>query len=570
MPSTPLRLGVVAVVAALLLPDSLHAQRRTPDVYAITNARIVPVGGPVIARGTIVIRDGLIAAVGANVAVPADARQIDGAGLSVYPGLIDAVSSLGMPSPRPPAAVQGGPGGGGGPGGFGGGPQLVATSSPGSTQRPGLQPEVVAADLLEAESDQLEAARNAGITATLTAPRTGIFQGQSAFILLGGDAPNEMIVRTPVALHVGFTPLPGGYPGSLMGVFSSLRQILLDAQHYGQVKTMYERDPRGLERPAPDKSLEALQPVLRREIPVIMFADQERQIRRALDLAQEFNLRAIIAGGQEAWKVADRLKAMSVPVIAAIDFPRRTTPPSPDAEPEPVRVLRERVEAPKNPARLHEAGVRFAFTAGGTAQGDYRMNAIRAIENGLPAEQALRAMTLVPAELFGVANRLGTIEQGKIANLTVVRGDLFDRDARVTHVFVDGSPTEVTQAVAQGGATGGPRGQRGAAGQPGAAAIATGNWNVQVTAEGQAIPISVQLQQNGEQLRGTLQGAFGTAEIADGRVNADNTFRFSVSTQIQGLTREAVFEGTIAGNQMTGTVSVTGMGNVPFTGSRPQ
>ncbi|HUF26164.1 MAG TPA: amidohydrolase family protein, partial [Gemmatimonadaceae bacterium] len=527
-----LRRGI-AVLAAVLCaaPLPLLAQRRTPDVYAITNARIVPVSGPTLERGTIVVRNGLIAAVGANVAVPADARQIDGAGLTVYPGLIDAASTIGIPAPRP--AAGGGPGGGGGSpgGGFGGGgaaaaAQLASMSSPGSTQRPGLQPEVVAADLLEAGGEQIDAARNAGITAALTAPRTGIFQGQSAFIMLGGEEPHEMIVRTPVALNVAFTPLPGGYPGSLMGVFSSLRQILLDAQHYAQIQAMYARDPRGIRRPAADKSLEALQPVLRREIPVIMFADQERQIRRALDLAAEFNVRVIIAGGTEAWKVADQLRAASVPVIATLNFPRRTSAPSADADPEPVRVLRERVEAPQNAAKLHQAGVRFAFTSGGLSNpADFRLNAARAVEAGLPAEQALRAMTIVPAELYGVANRLGTLEVGKVANLTVVRGDLFDREARLTHVFVDGRPTEVRAPAAGGqrGAGGGGPGAGRGAGAEARAASAEGSWSVEVTIAEQNVPITIQLQQSAEQLRGTIQGSFGSAEIADGRINPDDT-----------------------------------------------
>src|ERR687894_2241184 len=134
--------------------------------------------------------------------------------------------------------------------------------------------------------------------------------------------------------------------------------MLLDAQRYGQLQSAYARNPRGMTRPQHDASLAALQPVLAREMPVVMWAGSQREIERALDLAREFNLRAIIAGGNEAHRVVDRLRAEGVPVIATLNFPRRTDRESDDADPEPVRVLRERAEAPRNPGRLAQAGIR--------------------------------------------------------------------------------------------------------------------------------------------------------------------------------------------------------------------
>jgi hypothetical protein len=219
---------------------------------------------------------------------------------------------------------------------------------------------VRAIDLIRLESNGFDAAHAAGITTSLTVPREGIFMGQSALIDLAGDTPQELVVRSPVALHVGFTPLrQGTYPASLMGVFASLRQMLLDAQRYAQLQAAYARNPRGMARPQHDPSLEALQPVLARTMPVIMWASTQREIERALNLAKEFNLRAIIAGGNEAYKVVDRLRADGVPVIATLNFPRRPERTSEDADPEPLRVLRERADAPKNAGRLAQAGIRF-------------------------------------------------------------------------------------------------------------------------------------------------------------------------------------------------------------------
>ncbi|MCA1817729.1 MAG: amidohydrolase family protein, partial [Acidobacteria bacterium] len=476
----------VALSAALALAFALAPLATTPtlaqnpnprrvaaiDTYAITNARIVPVSSAEVPRGTVVIRNGLVAAVGASVAAPPDARVIDGTGLSVYPGLIDADTTLGLPAAATPQIGAG----------RGGGITVAQPNAPSiaalnSTQPVGLQPEVRAEDFLRPGGDQIDNERNAGITAALSAPREGIFAGQSAFINLAGDTPQEMIVRSPVALHVGFTPLrSGGYPGSLLGVFAALRQMLLDAQRYREIAAIYERSPRGMKRPEQDKSLEALQPALAREMPVVFTADSQREIERALDLADEFKLKAMIAGGLEAWKVADRLAAAKVPVLVSLNFPRRTTAPSPDADPDPIRILRQRVDAPKNPGRLAAAGVRFAFQSGGLANvADFLLNVTRAVEGGLARDEALRAMTIRPAELFGVENQLGTIESGKIANLTVTRGDIFARDRRIACVFIDGRPVDLKPQPPAGGGGGAN------------AARVSGQWSLRVTLQqGQA------------------------------------------------------------------------------------
>lgn len=535
-------------LAAHLAPTT-RAQRRAIDTYAITNARIFPVSGPVIERGTVVIRNGLIAAVGAEASVPADARVIDGTGLTIYPGLIDANTTLGIPQP-----VQS-PSPGERRGTTPPPPSLAAAAfSPNTTQPAGLQPEILAVDLIQPGGAQIEAARSAGITSALVAPREGIFIGQSAFINLAGETSQQMIVRSPVALHVGFTPFrSGGYPASLMGVFSTLRQMLLDAQRLREANQIYARSPRGLRRPEQDKSLLALQPVLAREMAVVMHVNTEREIRRALDLAEEFNLRVIISGGAESWKVTDRLKG--VPVLLSLNFPKRTAAQVPEADPDPLRVLRERVDAPKTAGRLAAARVRFAFQSGAMANiSDYLANAAKAIENGLARDEALRALTVNAAEILGVADRLGTIEVGKIANLTVTRGDLFDRNARIAHVFIDGQPVDlkpITPIAASAGA------------------LATGTWTLGVNLGEGDQSVTLVLQQEGESLRGSIQGALGSAQISSASVSASGEIRFTVPVTIGGQSTEATFTGTITGNEMRGTAQAVGASPGTFTGTRP-
>jgi imidazolonepropionase-like amidohydrolase len=553
MPAIRLRVpaSLVAVAFTVIqLPNFVTAQRSAVDTYAITNARVVTVAGPVIDRGTVVIRDGLIAAVGANINAPADARVIDGTGLTVYPGLIDSSTSLGMPLPSPTPT----PSPGTTSGGFGQfRPQTSTTIALNSTQLPGLQPEVLAEDFIKPGGEQIEAARNAGITAALTAPRQGIWMGQSALINLAGDTSQQMIVRSPVAMHVGFTPLrTGSYPNSLMGVFASLRQMLLDAQRYRQAQQIYERSPRGIRRPNQDRSLAALLPVLDGIMPVIMYADREREITRALDVAQEFKLRPIIAGGLEAAKVAERLSAGKVPVLLSLNFPRRTTAALPEADPEPMRVLRERVEAPRTAAKLVTARVPFAFQSGAlTSMTDLSANLVRAIENGLAREDALRALTIWPAQILGVADRLGTIEVGKIANLTVTRGDLFDRNPIISYLFIDGRSIDLRPEAA--GA------------QPGAA---TGAWTLNVNLGAGDVPISLVLQQEGERLRGSMQGGLGSAEIANASIGSGGDIRFTVPATFAGQAAEATFAGRITANEMQGTVNVVGRAPGSFSGTK--
>lgn len=544
---------LTALAAHAAVPFARAQEQSTTGIittYAITGARIVTVSGANIERGTIVIRDGLISAVGASTVAPADARVIDGTGLTVYPGLIDANTNLGIPAPAPS------PGRGGG--------QTPAIASPNSAQPVGLQPEILATDFIRPGGDQIDAARNAGITAALTAPREGIFIGQSALINLAGDSPQEMLVRSPVALHVGFTPLrTGGYPSSLMGVFSALRQMFLDAGRLRDANATYERNPRSTRRPVQDKSLVALFPVLAREMPVVMYADTEREIVRALDLTQEFNLKTIIAGGTESWKVTDRLREQNVPVLLSLNFPKRTTADVPEADPDPLRVMRQRVEAPKTAGRLAAARVRFAFQSGAMASmSDFLANAAKAIENGLARDEALRAMTLRPAEILGVADRLGTIEVGKIANLTVTRGDIFDKKASIAHVFIDGHPVELKPAAEK---------EKGATAGAASKALATGTWTLKVKSEAATDQtVTMILRQEGERVSGSLQGDFGPAQISGGSIDASGNLRFTARVTIGGQTTEATFTATITGNEMRGTVQMIGGSPASFVGTKPE
>lgn len=519
--------------------------------YAITNARIVTVSGATIDKGTVVIRNGLIEAVGANVAAPADAQVFDAAGSTVYPGFIDALTSLGLPVAAAP--LQRSPGGGG---------QAAAAAPPTSNSNypAGLRPEDAAENDLRGGDAQFEASRNAGFTTVLTTGRGGIFNGQSAVIDLSGESVSAMVIRSPFAQHISFATIGGQYPQSLLGTFSALRQMFYDTQRQQEIEKQYTANPKGMKRPEADKSLEALFSAINRQIPVVFNANSEIEIIRALDLIKEFKLNGIIAGGLQAWKVADRLKAQNVTVLLSLNFPKRTTSSSPEADPESLETLRLRAETPKGASKLAAAGVRFAFQSDNAKSlGDFFVNAGKAVEGGLSKDAAIRAMTLGTAEILGVDNRLGSIEAGKIANVVVVKGDIFGKDRFVSHVFVDGKYYEQKEAPKR------EPGQRGTGGAP-AAGGASGAYAITIEIPGQPLAATLNFTQQGGTLTGTMVSQLGTTHIGDGKISADG-FSFGATVEFGGSNIDIAVRGTISGNQISGTVD-SPQGAVPFSGTK--
>jgi len=448
-------------VFALLIPGAAAAQQ---DIWALTNARIVPVAGPVIARGTVVLRDGLIAAVGADVAVPPDARVLDLTGKTLYPGLIDLGSTVGLVQTRR-AAGAGAPSGP--PTGF----TLAAARDTGGWQ--GLDPQRVVRDELiddPAAGDW----RAAGLTNALVAPTSGAFRGQSALLNLGSGPMADRVVVTPAALHMGFEGVRGRYPSTLMGVMAYQRQSLLDAQRLAEYERRYRANPRGLERPERDPRIEALVPYATGAGLVIFDARSDRAIRRAVGLGKEFNLTYAIAGAGEAWQALDVLIPARRPLLVSLNFAaadsmtgRAFLHTRPEAPP-PDSVLQWLID--HNPAALDSAGLAFALTSGGLAAADFPGAVRRALRAGLGAEAAIRALTLRPAEALGLGDRLGSIEAGKIANLVVATGDLFGDSAKIEAVFVDGERFLVEEGGR--GGSGGRTGRTAARGRDSTAAAA--------------------------------------------------------------------------------------------------
>jgi len=424
------------VPAFLVCASAVFAQGT--GSIAIHNARVVPVSGPAIDRGTVVLRNGLIEAVGADVTPPADAWVIEADGLTVYPGLIDALSTLGIPSNAAPTGGRGG-------GGAGQAAQAPAPAR-GPEDRPMTTSWVRAADLVRPNDRRLEQARAAGFTTSITFPERGIFAGQGAVVDLAGENAGRMIVADNAGEYVSLITagFGGGFPNSLMGVISYVRQVYLDAEHYRAAKQFYSTHSRGSQRPEYDRALEGVLDSPRVLLPATRRIDVDRMLR----FAQELRLNALLYGLPEGYRSADLLKKANTSVLVNLHWPepaRDADPESPDA----LQVLEVRDQAPSTPAMLVRSGVKFAlYTGGFERRADFVRSLKRATEAGLAPEDALRALTLWPAEIYGVADRLGSIEPGKIANLVVTKGDLLQDGTQVKYVFVDGAKFEPVEEAA--------------------------------------------------------------------------------------------------------------------------
>lgn len=411
---------VVSATALAQETDRIDASlTNTPlPTYVIRNARIVTVTGADIENGTLVISNGRIAAVGANATAPAGAQEIDGRGLIVYPGMIDLATNMGLAE--------------------------VSSGAPGTidTQELGeMNPNISAIWAVNPHSAHIAVTRVAGVTNALSGPSGGIISGQAAFVNLFGSSPREMALVPEAALVIQFPRIGGGgfggggapniTPEALTQRdrrIEELRRIFRDAEAYGRAQDAYRKDPRSVPRPAIDPKLAALVPYARGERPVIFRAERDREMRAVIRFAEELKLKPIILGASEGWKIASFLKEKNVPVIVdgVLNLPLR--------EDDAYDSMYE------NASKLQAAGVRFAISTGdsGAHVRDLPFQAGMASAHGLPKAEALKSVTLYPAQILGVADRLGSIEPGKLANLVITDGDMLEARTNVRHLFIAG------------------------------------------------------------------------------------------------------------------------------------
>jgi len=397
-------LRAAVTIAVVLLPFAVSAQ-----TIAITGGKVYAVSGAPVENATVLIRDGKIVAVGANVTVPSDATRIDASGKWVTPGLVNANTSLGV--------VEIG--------------AVADTRDANARGHDNIAAAFTVYEGLNPSSQLIPAAREDGITTVLIHPGNGLLAGQSAVVDLVAGNVAQMVVRPSAAMVADLTNARGVGADSRGEMLLRLRELLDDARTYARRRTDFDR---AQTRPfaASRLDLEALQPVLAGRLPLLVAVDKASDIQAVLKIAKDFTLKIVIGGGAEAWMVADELASAKVPVLTG----------AMNNIPSSFSALGTRQE---NAAMLRRAGVAVALigNAGGGDEDAFNVRNVRyeagnAVAYGMTWDDALRAVTLAPAQIFGVADRVGTLEPGKVANVVVWSGDPFEFATRAEHVIVHG------------------------------------------------------------------------------------------------------------------------------------
>jgi imidazolonepropionase-like amidohydrolase len=417
----------VAICGVALISSVAWAQAAKPTAFAIKGGKVYTLAGAPIENGIVVIRDGKIVAVGANIAIPADAQVIDATGLEVYPGMFDAVTQIGL------AEIS----------------QVSATMD--VTELGDYNPELIAATAVNPASAYIPVTRANGITEVIAAPGTagfdsqsgGLITGQASAFNLAGWTMDDMQLNRSVAMVINwpsiqtrtfdfatfsikekpFADAKKDYDKSV----NELSDWLDRARHYAQVKekgspALYERDLK----------LESLVPVVEGKLPVLVIADDQRDIRNAVEFCTKQNLKMILGGGTEAWKVKDLLKEKKIPVILG------PTERIPDKEDTPYD------KPMTQPSELLTAGIPFAFSSFGTSfSRRLPQYAGASVAYGLPHDEALKAVMLNAAQIFGLSDQLGTLEAGKLANIIVTSGDPLEMQTQVKYLFIKGQLTSM-------------------------------------------------------------------------------------------------------------------------------
>ena len=498
-----------------------------PPYYAITHVKVVSGAGAPVEDATVLLANGLIEAVGKNLAVPGDARVIEGKGLTLFPGMIDALTNLAQKKDDPSSSS--GEGRSRGP---------VIT---GPEDRPQTTPFVSASDAL-ADDARIEKWRKAGFTAAVTSPEKGIFAGQAALINLEDEPGREAVVLTPAAQRLNFDDSESfnSFPGSLMGVLAYIKQTFLDVDHYTKVKAIYAKDPVGRVRPEFDRTLEPLETAVAEKTPFLIPANLGREIDRALTLEKTLNVRAIVYGGQGAYDRVDALKTAAVPVLVNLNWPKEEKNRDPDAE-TPLRTLIHWKLAPTTPAALNAAKVPFAFYSGGLATTSEIFENVRtAIDNGLSNEGALAALSSGPAAILGLSNRLGTIEKGKVANLVLATDWPWADGTEVKAVFVDG---RLYQERKDEGPTDPP------------ASDVSGVWTLttQSPRGARESTADITMAKDGK-VKGKITSELGETAMDEGRMSG-SLLRFKTTREFNGKSMTASWSLNVDGEKMKGSLS---------------
>lgn len=392
---------------------------KSPRVIAIKGAKIIPVVGEDIERGNILLKDGKIEDIGQNVSIPQDADVYDAQGLVAYPGMIDSYCYLGLQ-------------------------EIGAVSATVDSRETGqFNPQVKAVEALWPDSMHIPIAMSNGITTAVVVCTGGLVSGQVGMIRLTGWTPEEMVIKSSVAMHIQFPSVPRirrreTQPQEQTSKrIEELKELLNEVRYYQKRKEAAQNNPR-LPLPEFDEKLEFLIPVVKGELPVLISVYADKDIKAAIQFVKDEKLKAIFFGITDGWKVAEEIKKSGIPVVYGSLY---AMPSEWDDGYDAFY---------RNPAVLAKAGVVFSFSSQSASLAkDLPYHAAKAAAFGLDKREALKGVTIYPAQIFGVDDSLGSLEKGKVANIVLADGDILELSTNIKHVFIDGKEMDLSNRYTQ-------------------------------------------------------------------------------------------------------------------------
>lgn len=555
-------LMLVLLVAGTLLQAQDLSLSPVTQTIALKNANIIPQPGQMIERGTVIIKNGLIEAVGEDVDIPANAKVIDADSMYVYPGFIDGASHTGVTKPNNEQEQQG-------RGRRGQGQQIDRGNPPNEVA--GILPERQVEAVMDMSDRSVEDMRKLGFTTAHIVPEGNTFPGKGAIVLLKEEG--SPFVRKDAALFAQLQGAGRVYPATIIAVMSKWRDLYKQAEQAKMHEAMYAKNPKGMERPNYSETLRALYPVIDQEQPVFFAAEGLKDIHRVFTLQEDLGFPLVLVNVKEGWHHLDAIQSKNVPTFLSLELPefkgKKDEKKEGEQEEKPAQTVTDKEKDMLEKRRMEEMkkfetqaaefaknGITFGFSALGVKANDVRANLRRMVEAGLSEEAALAALTTNPAKMLGLSDMMGTIEPGKMGNVFVTDKPYFEEKSNVRYVFVDGKMYEYEARSAK-------------AGDPNATAKPSGNWSYTIDIPQQQTNGILALKDEGGNISGTMSNSTTNQSTPiNNPVLSGNILTFSTNIDYGGQILTLSYELIIEGDSFEGSVSIADFGTFDIEGER--
>ena len=550
------KIWVLVALITTCLPFNLLFSQDEPGVvtktYALTNVHITTSPGNMIKNGTVIIRDGLIQSVGQTVSIPADAEMVPCDTMHVYAGFIDGLSHIGAKKPkeedRPKDKDPGNP----------------------TNERAGITPEKSLKEMLNASEKSIKDYRAVGYTASHSVPHGRMMPGMGSIILLDGKDASELLYKSDISSFGQLKGAQGVFPNTIIAVLTKWRELYKQSQQASTHISKYNMNSSGMSRPKYDDATHALIPVTKRSMPMFISTPNHLDIYRVMSLQKDLGFKMVLSNVKNAYRLTEKIKSSNTPILLSLDLFKADEDKEKEEdekemdvwEKEKAGLEKRKKEEQKNiieqASQLSAKGVRFGFSTDGVGAKKALENVRRMIKAGLSEKDALAALTTNTAQIIGVSNSMGTIQNGKIANIIVANGPIFDEKTKIRYVFVDGNMHEYEIKEKS------KKESTGEVSEENKAFV--GTWEFTMTIQGQSLKGELDINQSSE---GTLEGSMSvtglddTVEIEEIEVDGNN---ITYTTETQGI--EISWKGKVEGETMTGQLSAGPIGVMDIEATR--